>query len=296
MFSEWKQYCNAVPGYDLIHLDLCNVASITKSNLVYALTRFLAEVKKMDGNDFPLKTLYEILISVQFHLETLGFSWKLLEDEAFRDVKFTLDNLMKTRCRSGLGNSVRQAEVITFEEEDLMWQKGVLGTDTPQKLLGMLVYLLGLSCALRAGKEHRVLRALDRNSQFSVHYDDDGYRYLLYREDLCTKTNRGGIKHKKYTAKTVSVYPARNPVRCPMTILEFYMSKLPTLRKHDNLYLRPLAKVSYYSDVWFRDAPVGVNALQSVVKNLCKEAGLQGHYSNHSCRATAATRMYHGWK
>lgn len=175
-----------------------------------------------------------------------------------------------------------------------MWQKGILGVDTPQKLLHTLVYLLGLSCALRAGKEHQVLRALDRNSQFSIHYDDDGYRYLLYREDLLTKTNRRGIKHKKYTGKTVSVYPANNPECCPVTILKFYMSKLPTLRKHDDLYLQPLAKVLYYSDVWFRDAPVGVNALQSVVKNLRKDAGLVGHYSNHSCRATAATRMYHG--
>lgn len=294
MYSEWRKYRNNVPGYDAIELDLTNVATITKANVVFAMTRFLAEVKKLDGNDFPPKTLYEIFITVQFHLETIGFSWKLLDDEAFKDLKFTLDNLMKVRCRSGLGNSVRQAQVITFEEEDRMWQNGVLGVDTPEKLVRTLVYLLGLSCALRAGKEHRVLRALDRNSQFCLRYDDDGYRYLLYREDLCTKTNRGGIRHKKYTAKTVNVYPARNPERCPVTILEFYMSKLPTLRKCDALYLRPLSKVAYYSDVWFRDAPMGVNSLQSVVKNLCKESGLEGHYSNHSLRATAATRMYHG--
>lgn len=294
MFAEWKKYRNNIPGYDCIELDLVNVQTITKPNLVYALTRFLAEVKKMDGNDFPPKMLYEILIAVQFHLETLGFCWKFLEDEAFKDLKFTLDNLMKVRCQSGLGNNVRQAQVITFQEEDIMWNTGVLGVDSLQKLLDTLVYLLGLSCALRAGKEHRVLRSVGRNSQFTFHYDDDGYRYLMYREDLCTKTNRGGIKHKKYSGKTVSVYPAHNTDRCPVTILEFYMSKLPTMRKCDDLYLRPLSNVSFYSDVWFKDAPVGVNALQGVVKKLAAQAGLVGHYSNHSLRATAATRMYHG--
>lgn len=106
---------------------------------------------------------------------------------------------MKNRCQWGLGNEVRQAQVISFAEEDIMWEKGVLGVDTPDKLLKTLVYMLGLSCALRAGKEHRALRSIGRNSQFSFHYDDDGYRYLLYREDLCTKTNRGGIKHKKFS-------------------------------------------------------------------------------------------------
>lgn len=90
----------------MILLDLGNVATITKANVVFVLTRFLAEVKKLDGNDFPPKTLYEILISVQFHLESLGICWKLLEDEALKDVKFTRDNLMKSRCRTGLGNNV----------------------------------------------------------------------------------------------------------------------------------------------------------------------------------------------
>lgn len=294
MYGEWCKYRNSVPGFDIIKLDLMNVATITKANLVYAATRFLAEVKKMDGSDFPPKTLYEILVTLQFHLETLGFSWKLLDDEAFKDLRFTLDNLMKVRCRSGLGNNVKQAQVITFQEEDLMWSKGILGVDTPQKLLDTLVYMLGLSCALRAGKEHRALRSLDHNSQFCIKYDDEGYKFLFYREDLCNKTNRGGIKHKKYTGKTVSVYPASNLERCPVTILELYMSKLPSLRKNNCLYLRPLTSVSTYCDIWYKDAPVGVNTLQGVVKKLCKEAGLVGHYSNHSLRATAATRMYHG--
>lgn len=129
----------------------------------------------MDSNDFPPKTLYEILILVQFHLETLGFCWTFLEDEAFGDVKFTLDNLMKSHCSHGLGNNVHQAQVITFDEEELMWQKGVLDHDSPEKLLHTLVYLLGLSCTLCAGKEHHALRSLDsKDSQFSVKYDDDG--------------------------------------------------------------------------------------------------------------------------
>lgn len=94
--------------------------------------------------------------------------------------------------------------------------------------------------------------------------------------------------------KTVGVYLARNSDRCPVTFLEFYTSKLPTLRKHKDMYLRPLDKFSYYPDVWFKDPPVGVNALQSVIKNLASQAGFSGYYSNHSLRATAATRMYHG--
>ena len=41
------------------------------------------------------------------------------------------------------------------------------------------------------------------------------------------------------------------------------------------------------------DKPIGVNKLQSVVKDVCRKAGFPGRYTNHSLRSTAATRMYH---
>ena len=38
--------------------------------------------------------------------------------------------------------------------------------------------------------------------------------------------------------------------------------------------------------------PVGINMLTATIARLCKEAGLKGFRSNHSLRATAATRLY----
>ena len=34
------------------------------------------------------------------------------------------------------------------------------------------------------------------------------------------------------------------------------------------------------------------NTLKNFVSNVCKEAGIQGHKTNHSLQATAATRLY----
>ena len=41
----------------------------------------------MNGDDFPAKTLYDLVICTQFHLETLGFTWKILNDDDFVDFK-----------------------------------------------------------------------------------------------------------------------------------------------------------------------------------------------------------------
>ena len=43
---------------------------------------------------------------------------------------------------------------------------------------------------------------------------------------------------------------------------------------------------------WYSNVPVGHNKLASTVKRLCEQAGTSGYRTNHSLRATAATRMY----
>ena len=95
LYREWRNYRNEMPNLESILCDLNDKTSITKSALIFALTRFLSEIKKVDGGEYPGKTLYDILICLQFHLETIGLGWKLLNDKTFKDVKFTLDNLMK---------------------------------------------------------------------------------------------------------------------------------------------------------------------------------------------------------
>ncbi len=53
-------------------------------------------------------------------------------------------------------------------------------------------------------------------------------------------------------------------------------------------------KKVYTPTDWYLDAAVGINTLTNVVKNLCKKAGIQGKYTNHSLRAMCATRLYQG--
>ena len=67
-------------------------------------------------------------------------------------------------------------------------------------------------------------------------------------------------------------------------------------RKPDTV-IRSFSFVSYFYfhsllifAVWFTSTPVGHNKLGNVVSKMCKDADLQGQFSNHSLRATTATR------
>ena len=157
MFNEWRCNRNTSAGYEFITCNLEKKQTITVESVVFALTRFITEIKKIDGNDYPGKTLYEIVVSFQFHLETLGFGWKLLNQEIFKDVKFTLDNVMKIRTEQGVNSKVRQAEILTSNHKEYLWLLNLLGTSNPEQLLTTIIFIVGKGFALRAGKEHHVL-------------------------------------------------------------------------------------------------------------------------------------------
>ncbi|XP_071105421.1 uncharacterized protein KIAA1958-like [Haliotis cracherodii] len=200
-----------------------------------------------------------------------------------------LDARMKSLAKQGIGIKKRQANVVSVDQEDLLSEKGILGEDTPQKLLDTLVYLIGINYALRAGDEHRNLR-VGPNSQFQITEDSSGVTYLKYTEDI-SKTNKGGLKSRKCSRKTIRVSEnVELPQRCPVRLYRKYMSLRPNKGKCNAYYLRPLHYVK--ECVWYANVPVGKQPLRETVSKLFKQAGIEGYFTNHSLRATAATRLY----
>ena len=149
-------------------------------------------------------------------------TWKLIDDPSFIQVKYTLDNVMKQKVSEGVDLSVDlcQAKVLSFSDEDFLWLNGYLRNSNSEQLLNTVVFVLGLSCALRAGKEHRALHSMGFNSQLVWHIDiNTGSRYFTCKEDIGLKTNKGGLKHHKITPKVVDVFLIANRERCPVQIL-----------------------------------------------------------------------------
>ena len=290
MYCDWRIHREEDPNLESIDCDLDNIDTITIDSLNEAVCRFLTEVKKLDGSDFPGKMLYDIAICIQFHLELQGFSWKLLNQDMFKNIRFTVDNLMKLRVSQGIGISVRKAEILSSFDKDLMWNLGLLGMQNPEVLLDTVVFLVGKGFALRAGKEHRTLRAPPFNSQMQFMHDSDNNVFIRYTEDIGLKTNKRGLKHRKFQPKSVDIYPIEQVERCPVRIILKYLSLFPPNRNCKAYYLQPRKK--YSPDNWYLDKPVGSNKLREVVKDLGKKAGLPGFYSNHSLHSTCATTLY----
>ena len=235
-----------------------------------------------------LNTIRELVVMIQMYLHERNLFWKLYDDTEFAYLKNCVDNTMKERHSIGLGVR-KSSDIITLSQEDKLFNSGVLGDHGPLQLLRTVVYMIGLHCALRGGVEHNNLQRPGCDSQFSIGFDEMGRERIVYKEDPLQKTNQGGLTSRK-SNKTVYVYAASRRDRCPIYHFKKYLGLMPQSKSCKKLYLR--CKKTPLPSTWFCDQPFGVNKLKSVVKEICKEAGLEGNFTNHSLRATCASKMY----
>ena len=91
----------------------------------------------------------------------------------FLEMHSILDSYFRELRESGVGAEVKRTSVITKEEENVLWEKGVLSVDTPETPLCAVFYYNGKNFCLRGGKEHRALKI----SQLVRHHDPDHYVY-----------------------------------------------------------------------------------------------------------------------
>ena len=78
----------------------------------------------------------------------------IFKDEIFAEFRVTLDAETKRLTAIGLGSKKRQAEPLSEENEEQLWEKGLLGDHNPVSLLNTIVFMNELYFALRSGSEH----------------------------------------------------------------------------------------------------------------------------------------------
>ena len=203
---------------------------------------------------------------------------------------------MKERAVQMIGMVRKQAQLIDYKTENDLWERGILGEQNPDQLRNTVLFLLGLNVGLRAGDEQHALRrhSPENASQLSFKRNDKGVRCLVYQEDFVTKTNDGGLNSMQKDRKCVWVYPNENTVRCPVRLVDKYVSLFPPCRvnKKPNFYLRSLEK--YTPAQWYGEQVVRLNTLRATMKEIAKEAKLEGFITNHSLRRTGTTRLFRG--
>lgn len=276
-WSEWKTLQKA---------NVTLLSEMGDEEIDQTLALFVREVRKEDGSRYPGRSLNEIVLSLQKYLELNGKIVRLL-DPKMSLLRAALNLEMQKSTKAGIGMITKQAEPISKEDEEKLWEAGILSGDDPQGLLRAVFWLIGINFGIRGGEEQRNLTS----ENFIFKTDENKKRVLVYQETV-SKTYKGGLKSKKSAPRQALVYEAENPSRCLIHLLPKYLSLTPPGSTENALYLRPLTNVGS-KKVWYSKQCVGHNSLKKVVSTIMCEAGFKGNFTNHSLRATTATRLFH---
>ncbi|XP_020906396.1 uncharacterized protein LOC110244530 [Exaiptasia diaphana] len=149
IFEEWRQIReNKVASLEstslnlsldsIQHLDIEPWETVTVSSLNFWLWKFVQEASDKKGSPYPARTLYQLIASLKRHLESKNRTDVNMLDKSnmsFSGLRKILDAEMKSVHSKGVTNRKKEKELITDEEEEAMWRKGVLGQSTAEILL-----------------------------------------------------------------------------------------------------------------------------------------------------------------
>ena len=77
--SDSEQY-----NSQIFDTNLDSLAGITKVSLKHVLCAFIAEVKKANGDEYQVHTLYQLAVSIQKYLNENGLNWKSIDGPDFK--------------------------------------------------------------------------------------------------------------------------------------------------------------------------------------------------------------------
>lgn len=253
---------------------------------------FITEVRKENGKQYPPGTVYDLVLCISLYLEREFKMHRLTSKEHWPKIRNTLDAIMVEKTAEGLGLS-KERDYVSEDQENYLWDNHFLGDDNPDKLRLTVFFLLGKSFGLRGGSEHRdLVRYPSSQIQIEQQKDSPDDIMLVYRE-FKSKMNQGGISSRNVKRPRVAYcFPSANKERCPIQHFIKYVRFSPLgnddstafyLRTNPNWQTCPL---------WYTRQPIGKNLLNDYLKNLMKNAGFIGNFTNHSLRATTCTRLF----
>jgi hypothetical protein len=220
-------------------------ATCSKDVLNQWLCVYINETRNQNGEPYPPKSIYALLCGILREMRIknpLYPNFLKKDDPDFVTFHNTLDNVFKSLRSNGIGVSSSATEGLSNDDEGKLWDLGVLNVTTPLGLLRAVFFYCGKCFCLRGGAEHRNLAL----SQLERGHEPDKY---IYQENS-SKNRHGGIGQMRLEHKVVTIVANSTQIpRCPVYILDLYISKLPSQAHDKDLF--------YVSDsgTWYTAVP-----------------------------------------
>ncbi|VVC35533.1 Hypothetical protein CINCED_3A004499 [Cinara cedri] len=261
----------SVKKTNIFKLDLLQ---LTASELNYSLSQFVKEVRKPNGNEYAPDTIYYLCLGVQQYLFENGRIDNIFTDILYEQFTDTLNEVAKRFTE--LYNDTKF--IVTRVEEEYLWESKQLGAHSPYVLLCTLIFFNTKHFNLTSVEEHMQLsfshimkhwkRNPNQQPSTSGVKAPGTYRNVLLRfyPPQASIDSPNSRKKKVYEQHENE----ENPLRCPVKLYEFYLSKCPESVKtrNDMFYLTAERSCVPDSPVWYSTCALNKESLEKMLNRV----------------------------
>ena len=252
------------------------------------LCLFFAEIRKQNGEDYEPDSLRVMQSSLNRYLLDRSYNRNILKDTEFVKSRNILEGKARNLRKEGKGKRPNASTFITEKEENILWDTGKLGSNSPKSLVHTMWFINTQYFGLRGNQEHVTMCM----NNFIIKLDEKGVEYIEFLEDI-TKTRQKGLHHTKRVTNTKMF--ATNGPRCPVKLWKIYVEHRPEdLRNTGRFYLTPLPNYSTDHNVWYKRTPIGKNCIGLIMKSLISGTDVENagkRLTNHSARKTLIKKL-----
>ena len=252
------------------------------------LGSFFAGVRQKDGTEYEPDTLTSYQRGIDRYLGEHRYAYSVSRDKEFQGSQATLKAKRAQLKSKGKGNKPHAAEELTEQEEKMLYDKGVIGTHSPEALM-FLVWLNNQKhFGFRGCQESRqmlwgdvVLKKTVNNTEF-LEFNE--------RENKTRSSGKVNEQPRAYPPKAFAI--PDDPTRCPVFAYKQYALHRPSthLTSEAEFYLAINYKPE--TSVWYKRQPMGANKLDTILRTMCNKAGIAGNKTNHSIRRSTIRRLH----
>uniref|UniRef100_A0A4W5L5T4 TRASH domain-containing protein n=1 Tax=Hucho hucho TaxID=62062 RepID=A0A4W5L5T4_9TELE len=246
-----------------------DVLKCTTAELGYGLCRFICEVKRPNGESYSQDSLFYLCLGIQQYLFQNGRMENIFTDLFYG--KFTLEI---TKLLKGFKPTITASGYLHSRvEEEYLWDCKQLGAYSPIVLLNTLLFFCTKFFQFKTVAQHRQLSfAHVMRCTKSIH-DNTKSNFLRFyppipKKDLATETRKREDEEKEEVLEMME--NSENPLRCPVRLYEFYLSKCSdSVKQRTNVFfLLPERSCIPNSPMWFSSQGLDDHTLDTMLTRI----------------------------
>ncbi|XP_030644396.1 zinc finger MYM-type protein 4 [Chanos chanos] len=283
-WKSWVRWRTAQPNMDTPKLGSRpmklkeDMLQCSTAELSYGLYKFVSEVRRPNGESYSPDSIFYLCLGIQQYLFENGRLENIFSDVFYSKFTQEITRILKDWKPTVLPSGYIHSRV----EEEYLWQCKQLGAYSPSVLLNTLLFFCTKMFKFKTVAQHQrlsfahVMRCTRPSGSGKVSFLRF-YPPTTKRDSIPnTEKEDGSSKRKREDEEDndtgVLEMPenTENPLRCPVRLYEFYLSKCSTtMRQRTNVfYLQPERSCISNSPMWFSSMALDSEMLEGMLTRI----------------------------